>query len=81
MSEQVQHGVSQHAVKERIWTRDFILICIANFLIFLGFQMTLPTISLYVKELGGSDQLIGFVVGIFTFSALLIRPFAGKALE
>lgn len=81
MSEQVQHGVNQHAVKERIWTRDFILICIANFLIFLGFQMTLPTISLYVKELGGSDQLIGFVVGIFTFSALLIRPFAGQALE
>lgn len=81
MSEQVQQGVSQNAVKEKIWTRDFILICITNFLIFLGFQMTLPTISLYVKELGGSDQLIGFVVGIFTFSALLIRPFAGQALE
>lgn len=67
--------------KERIWTRDFILICIANFFIFLGFQMTLPTIPLLVKHLNGSDQLIGFVVGIFTFSALLIRPSAGHALE
>lgn len=81
MIDQVQQGVKQKIKKEKIWTRDFVFICMANFLIFLGFQMTLPTISLYVKHLGGSDQLIGAVVGIFTFSALLIRPFAGKALE
>ncbi|WP_409298926.1 MFS transporter [Peribacillus sp. SCS-26] len=67
--------------KERIWTRDFILICLANFFVFLSFQMTLPTIPLFVEELGGNEQLIGFVVGIFTFSALLIRPYAGHALE
>lgn len=67
--------------KEKIWTRDFILICISNFFVFLGFQMTLPTIPLFVEDLGGNDQLIGVVVGIFTFSALLIRPYAGHALE
>lgn len=67
--------------KEKIWTRDFILICLANFFIFLGFQMTLPTIPLFVEKLGGNEQLIGFIVGIFTFSALLIRPYAGHALE
>ncbi|MGX4670864.1 MFS transporter [Cerasibacillus sp. JNUCC 74] len=66
---------------EKIWTRDFILICLANFFIFLGFQMTLPTLPLFVKELGGSDQLIGVIVGIFTFSALIMRPYAGYALE
>ncbi|RFB17079.1 MFS transporter [Bacillus sp. HNG] len=67
--------------KEKIWTRDFTLICISNFFIFLGFQMTLPTIPLFVEQLGGNDQLIGLVVGFFTFSALLIRPFAGHQLE
>lgn len=67
--------------KEKIWTKDFVLICLANFFIFLGFQMTLPTIPLFVEHLGGNDQLIGFVVGIFTFSALLLRPIAGHALE
>jgi predicted MFS family arabinose efflux permease len=67
--------------KEKIWTRDFVLILLANFFIFLGFQMTLPTIPLFVEDLGGNDQLIGFVVGIFTFSALALRPFAGHALE
>ena len=74
--------VKEHvSSKEKIWTRDFILICLANFFVFLGFQMTLPTIPLFVESLGGNDRLIGVVVGIFTFSALLIRPFAGQLLE
>src|SRR5690625_5129960 len=66
---------------DKIWTKDFVLIFMANFFVFLGFQMTLPTLPLFVKELGGSDQLIGIIVGIFTFSALLLRPYAGHALE
>lgn len=66
---------------ERIVTRDFVLIWISNFFIFLGFQMTLPTLPLFVEKLGGNEQLIGLVIGIFTFSALLIRPYAGHALE
>src|SRR5690625_3197535 len=65
--------------KEKIFTRDFALIWFANFFIFLGFQMTLPTVPIFVNELGGSDQLIGVIVGVFTFSALVIRPYAGHA--
>ncbi|UOQ50356.1 MFS transporter [Gracilibacillus caseinilyticus] len=67
--------------KDKIWTKDFALICLANFFIFLGFQMTLPTIPLFVQQLGGSDELIGIITGIFTFSALMLRPTAGHALE
>lgn len=69
------------AKQEKMITRDFVLIWLANFFIFLGFQMTLPTIPIFIKELGGSDQYIGIIVGIFTFSALLFRPYAGHALE
>src|SRR5699024_12698828 len=74
------HGQSAH-LEGRIWTRDFVFVCLANFFVFLGFQMTLPTLPLFLKELGGNDQLVGFIVGIFTFSALLLRPYAGHALE
>jgi predicted MFS family arabinose efflux permease len=70
----------QH-VKEKIWTRDFLFVCFSNFFIFAGFQMTLPTLPLFVNELGGNDQMIGFIVGIFTFSALIIRPWSGRLLE
>ncbi|WP_164217118.1 MFS transporter [Virgibacillus sp. YIM 98842] len=73
---------NQTAVKpDKIWTRDFVFICLANFFVFFGFQMTLPTIPLFVKELGATDQFVGVIVGIFTFSALLLRPYAGHALE
>jgi MFS family permease len=67
--------------QDKIWTRDFIFVCLSNFFIFAGFQMTLPTLPLFVNELGGGDQLIGLIVGVFTFSALLIRPWAGHMLE
>lgn len=70
-----------NAGEEKIFTKDFILILFSNFFIFLGFQMTLPTIPLFVHELGGTDQYIGIIVGVFTFSALLFRPYAGHALE
>lgn len=66
---------------DKIFSKDFAFIWLANFFIFLGFQMTLPTIPIFVSKLGGSDQLIGIIVGIFTFSALLFRPYAGHALE
>lgn len=77
----MRFNVEANEEPEKIWTRDFIFICLANFFVFLGFQMTLPTIPLFVKELGGTDQLVGVIVGIFTFSALLLRPYAGHALE
>lgn len=67
--------------KDKIWTKDFGLIVFANFFIFLGFQMTLPTIPLFVQDLGGNDQLIGVVVGVFALSAVLLRPLAGHSLE
>ncbi|KAB2333435.1 MFS transporter [Bacillus mesophilum] len=79
-SKQAEHAGTQ-GKPEKIWTKDFVFICLANFFVFLGFQMTLPTLPLFVEELGGNDQLIGIVVGIFTFSALLLRPYAGHALE
>lgn len=82
MTDQVNHDNNDlHIKKDKILTRDFTLIWIANFFVFLGFHMTLPTLPLFVAELGGNDQLIGLVIGIFTFSSLLVRPYAGHALE
>lgn len=74
-------ALENKAEPQKIFSKDFVFIWLANFFVFLGFQMTLPTIPIFVNELGGSDQLIGVIVGIFTFSALLLRPYAGHALE
>ena len=71
----------QAGQKAPLWTRDFILICLANLTIFLGFQMLLPTLPVYVKHLGGDEAMAGLVIGVFTISAVLIRPFVGMALD
>lgn len=67
--------------KQTIWTKDFIGITIINLLIFCGFQMLLPTLPLYVKSLGGTDVVIGWITGLATIACLLIRPFSGIYLD
>ena len=67
--------------KPKIWTKDFIGITIINLLIFMGFQMLMPTLPLYVKSLGGADSVIGWITGLTTISALIIRPVSGVAVD
>lgn len=65
----------------KLWTRDFVLIFLSNLSVFMGFQMIFPTLPLYVEYLGGDETMVGLVIGIFTVSAVLIRPFSGMALD
>lgn len=67
--------------EEALWTKNFVLICIINLFIFTGFQMLLPTIPVYVEKLGGQESMAGLVMGAFTISAMLIRPWAGNAID
>ena len=69
------------AYQEPIWTRNFIAAAFVNLFIFLSFQMIFPTLPLYVKSLGGSDAVIGLVMGIFTAATLVSRPTAGILLD
>jgi MFS family permease len=75
--------MEQKAIKqeEQLWTRDFVVITLISLFTFIGFQMLLPTLPVYAKHLGGSDTAAGLVVGIFTFSAVIIRPFTGYFLD
>lgn len=70
-----------HIMREPLWGKDFILITIISLFTFMGFQMLLPTLPVYAKSFGGSDASAGLVVGVFTVSATLIRPFVGQALD
>jgi len=64
-----------------LWTRDFIFTTFANLFLFFSFQMLIPTLPVFTEQLGGDEFDVGLVIGIFTISALIIRPFAGKALD
>ncbi len=64
-----------------LWTKDFILITLANLFIFLGFQMLMPVLPVYATKLGGTEAWAGLVIGIFTISTVIMRPFAGRLLD
>ena len=66
---------------ERILSREFILIWLVNFLIFMSFQILIPTIPVFVSQIFHNDAIVGVVVGAYTFSAVFMRPIAGELME
>lgn len=67
--------------RKPLWTRNFVILALSNFMLFVAFQMLLPTLPVYVTDRGGDQLAVGLVISLFTVSALLIRPFTGKALD
>ncbi|SMO35581.1 MFS transporter [Melghirimyces algeriensis] len=69
-------------MKERLWTRDFILLGIVNLLMFGSFFFLLPTLPLYVtEELGGNENQVGLIAGSFAIAAIVVRPWSGMLLD
>lgn len=68
--------------RERLWTKNFILLCIMNFFLACSFFFYMPTLPLFVvEELGGMEDQVGLIAGIFTVSSLLIRPWSGMLVD
>ncbi|HJZ99795.1 MAG TPA: MFS transporter, partial [Candidatus Solibacter sp.] len=54
----------------------------ATFLGFLGIGAVLPALAPHVRhDLGGSDQTVGLVIGIFSFVALGSRLISGPLAD
>lgn len=70
-------GLSAHTLGARFWS-----LIAATFLGFLGIGTVLPKLAPHVRyDLGGSDQTVGFVIGIFSFVALGSRFFSGPLAD
>lgn len=68
--------------KAPIWSRDFSLLWVTNFLMATAFYFLLPTVPPYSTNILGADKSqVGYLIGIYTFSALAIRPLAGYLLD
>ena len=68
--------------KEALWTKDFILICTTNFLLFTTFYFMVAALPIFITDiLKGDESQIGYIVGIFTLTALLMRPLAGHLVD
>jgi len=65
--------------RERLVTPAFLLISFSCLAYFISIGMIIPILPRFVTgPMGGSEFHVGLVAGIFSVSAILFRPFAGK---
>ena len=69
-------------MNEKIWHRDFILLILSNFLMYITYYAILSALPIYlVSDLHASKMQVGVVVGVYTVASVLVRPFSGFALD
>ncbi|NKX58400.1 MFS transporter [Bacillus cereus] len=66
---------------ERLWTKSFIQMTFAMLFLFTGFYLLVPTLPLFIKEIGGNESQVGLMMGMFTIAAVVIRPIIGGMLD
>ena len=70
------------ASSETLLTMDYLLHWFSYLAMSMSFYFLLPTLPVYVVSgLGEGEDKVGFIIGVYSLSALLIRPVAGYALD
>ncbi len=63
-----------------IFTRDFVLGCLAQFAFCCVNYILIPTLPIYLSRLGSTESEIGVLIGTFGVASLVLRPLVGMAL-
>jgi MFS family permease len=72
----------QQSARPRLVTAEFVGLGVAALAYFFADGVLLPTVPLYVEgPLGAGDIAVGFAVGSFSATALLLRPWAGRIAD
>ena len=73
---------SENTQKPALWTRNFLTVSAANFLLFFSFYQLLPILPLYIIEKFQTDNATaGIIISLYTIGALSCRPFAGFLVD
>lgn len=67
------------AVPSKLLTAPFVIVTLATLAYFSALGSLLPTLPKYVKDsLHGNGFVVGVVIGVFSLSAAVLRPWAGR---
>jgi MFS family permease len=66
---------------QKIITRDFVLAFLSQFMFCFAFSMLIPTLPIYLSRLGSREGEIGVLIGVLSFSSVVLRPSVGKILS
>ncbi len=71
---------SSPTINAPLFTFQFSLLCVSNFLFSASFTMMIPELPAYITHLGGA-QYKGLIIALFTLMAGISRPFSGKLTD
>jgi len=66
--------------KERLFTRDFILVSIANLFQGMSFFLFIH-LPRFLAEMGADEVLIGVLIGVTALASIAIRPLVGRIMD
>jgi MFS family permease len=68
--------------KPKLWTKNFIMVSLSNFLLFISFYTLMVTLAVYsIDKFHASQSEAGLASSIFVLGAVLVRPIAGKMID
>ena len=74
-----QGSIESSAPDQRLLTPHFGILCLSALFSALGFSSVIPTVARFVvTDLNGGDVEVGVALGVFSFSAVLARPWIGR---
>jgi MFS family permease len=78
----MSHGTADPGADGRLFTPAFIGLGIAELAYFTAAGILIPTTPLFAAgPLGADEAGVGLTIGAFSVTALLLRPFAGRAAD
>ncbi|HMQ01139.1 MAG TPA: MFS transporter [Cyclobacteriaceae bacterium] len=77
---EIQLQASPSPASQKVYTRQFWLLCMSSMLFFSSFNMIIPELNNYLTSLGGAEYK-GLIISLFTVTAGLSRPFSGKMAD
>lgn len=75
------HTQSLDPVKVRLWNKYFLLLMTIGFFSSLCHQFFNPTLSLHVKDLGGTETVVGLLGTSMTLGSAVFRVIGGKVCD
>lgn len=69
-------------LEPKLWTRDFFIICLSNFLIGFSFYLVGTSMPFYIVEQFNTDTTTtGLILASYITAALAVRPFSGYLVD
>ena len=67
--------------KERLITLNFVVLFLTTYFVFFASDFFIPVLPFYVVEAGGTKTAVGLLMGLFTFTSIVLRPLQGSRIH